>query len=88
MKIEDREIRMIVCQEIAFMLVQGFSDTLTEEQQQTFHTYMENLKRLIPYDHIIIGEIITEPDNWTECEVLGESCDAWEVPVILVKVTL
>lgn len=88
MKIENKQITMTVCQEIAFMLVQGFSDTLTEEQQQTFHGYMDSLKEQIPYDHFVVGEIDDKPDNWTRCEVLGDACEAWEVPLTLVKVTL
>ena len=82
------EIKLTVCRDIAFMLVYGYSDTLSSEEQQEFHDYMDRLKEWIPYDYIETGEIVTESDNWRYCEVLGLSCDAWVVPVTLVEVTL
>lgn len=87
-KLKETEIEMTVCQEIAFMLIYGYSDTLSSEEQQEFHDYMDRLREQIPYDYIIVGEIDDKSFNWVRCEVSGLLCDAWEVPVKLVEVTL
>ncbi len=70
-----------VAPEVYYQMVNGYSDTLDNEEINEVQEFLNELRDTTNYDYLTIDVIDDNCDNWRECDVLHMFSDTITISI-------